>query len=409
MTTITAKTWARWTVLGALVVGLGSCGRHSAADQQGPQGPPPVTVANPMVKAIVDWDDYVGRFEAVESVELRPRVSGYITAIRFRDGQFVRRGQTLFTIDPRPFQAALIAAQGDEARAKATLDLAKTTLARAEKLMADKAISQEELDTARATVAQSQGAYLTATGNTKARKLDVEFATVAAPIGGRISDRKLSVGNYVASGTTVLTSITSLDPIRFVFDGSEAVYLKYQRANREGTRPSSRVAPNPVEVRLQDEPSYRWKGKMDFVDNALDPTSGTIRGRAIIRNPDGFLTPGMFGHARLLGSGAYDGLLIPESAVVTDQTRKIVLSVTPDGTVVPKVVTLGPLVDGLRVVRSGLTANDRIIIGGVQRARPGTKVKPIFGKIVPPAPGTGPDVGVVSRPPAASATAASAR
>ena len=205
-----------------------------------------------------------------------------------------------------------------------------------------------------------------------------------------------------------MTTVVMLDPIHFVFTGSEALYLKYQRANQAGTRPSSRVAPNPVDIRLSDESDFRWHGTMDFVDNVVDRGSGTIRGRAVVHNPDGFLTPGLFGRMRLIGSGAYQGMLIPEDAVVTDQTRKVALVVAPDGAVVPRVLQLGPLVDGLRVVRSGLKPDDRIIIEGVQRARPGTKVTPKPGTIVPPAPGTGPVVPAVVEPPASSASVATA-
>ncbi len=223
-----------------------------------------------------------------------------------------------------------------------------------------------------------------------------------------MSDRRLDVGNYVTAGTTVLTTVVALDPIYFTFTGSEAVYLKYQRANRAGTRPSSRVAPNPVDIKLGDENEYRWHGRMNFVDNVLDQGSGTIRGRAEVRNPDGFLTPGMFGHMRLLGSGAYSGMLIPEESVVTDQTRKAVLVVGDGDKVEQRVVELGPIVDGLRVVRSGLKATDRVVIAGVQRGRPGTKVSIKQGKIVPPAPGTGPQVPTLTEPPATSATSAAA-
>ena len=180
---------------------------------------------------------------------------------------------------------------------------------------------------------------------------------------------------------TILTSIVSLDPIRFVFTGAESVYLKYQRANENGSRPSSRRSPNPVEIRLQDEPDFRWKGRMDFVDNAIDTGSGTIRGRAVVDNPDNFLTPGLFGHLRLLGSGAYKGLLVPDQAIVTDQTRQVVYVVDAHDMIVQKIVDTGPLVNGLRVIRSGLMPSDRVVIDGVQRAKPGRKVKPTPGKI----------------------------
>jgi RND family efflux transporter MFP subunit len=397
----------------AILLVLASCGTKDdgkgAPPPGAPGGPPPeVTVAHPLVKPIVDWDDYTGRFEAIDSVEVRPRVSGYLASLNFRDGQFVHKGQLLMTIDPRPFQAVLDQAKADEARYVAAAQVAKTSFDREKQLLDAKAVSQEEFDNALATLRQANAQVGSAKANTAAKALDVSFTRVTAPAAGRASDRKVSVGNYVTSGTTVLTSIVSLNPIHFVFTGSEAVYLKYQRANRAGTRPSSRVAANPVDIRLADETSYRWHGRMDFVDNAIDLGSGTIRGRAVVRNPDGILTPGMFGHMRLLGSGAYQGLLIPEDAVVTDQTRKTVLIVAPDGKVAQRVIELGPIVDGLRVVRSGLAATDNVIIAGVQRAHAGAPVKAVAGKIVAPDPGSAPTMPAFTEPPATSATSAAA-
>ena len=312
----------------------------------------------------------------------------------------------MYVIDSRPFAAALAQARAESARARASADLARSNAARSATLFQQNAISRGEFDTARAIAAQADAGLAAAQASVAARALAVSFTRVTAPIAGRLSDRRVDIGGYVTAGTTVLTSVVSLDPIHFVFTGSEAVYLKYQRANRAGTRPSSRVSPNPVELRLADETDYRWRGRMDFVDNALDLGSGTIRGRAVVKNPDGFLTPGMFGHMRLLGSGSYNGMLIPEDAVVTDQTRKIALVVGPDNMVSPRVLQLGPLVDGLRVVRGGLTPDDKVIIEGVQRARPGTKVSPKRGKIVPPAPGAGPVPPPIIEAPATSATAA---
>ncbi len=390
-----------------------ACGKKDAgAGAPGPGGPggppPPVTVATPLIKPIVDWDDYVGRFEALQSVEVRPRVSGYVAKLAFRDGSFARPGQLLFQIDPRPFEAVLAQAKADAGRARAAADVARTSFARSQTMLDLNAVSREEFDNAKATLAQAVANLASAEAVVKAKALDVSFTRVTAPISGRLSDRRVDVGAYVTSGQTVMTTVVALSPIKFVFTGSEAVYLKYQRANRAGTRPSSRVSANPVDIRLADENDYRWHGRMDFVDNAIDLGSGTIRGRAVVNNPDGFLTPGMFGHMRLLGSGSYNGMLIPEGAVVTDQTRKVALVVGPDGMVSPRVVDLGPIVDGLRVVRSGLKPSDRVIIEGVQRARPGTKVTPKDGKIVPPAPGTGPLVPALIETPASSATDAGA-
>ncbi len=386
-----------------LALALAACG--GAPPAQGPQVPQ-VTVATPLVKPILDWDEYVGRFEAVQAVEVRPRVSGYVSRLAFRDGQFAKAGELLFEIDPRPYRAALAQAQAQAARAKAAAALAKANLARTEKLFADAVVAQEEVDTARANAAGAQADLAAAEAAAEQRALDLGFTRVTAPIGGRLSDRRVSVGGYVTAGQTVLTSVVSMNPIYFSFTGSESIYLKYTRANQAGTRPSSRVAPNPVEIRLADETLYRWRGQMDFVDNALDPGSGTIRGRAVVANPDGFLTPGMFGHMRLIGSGAYEGMLIPDESVITDQTRKVVMVLAPGNTVQPRVVVLGPLVDGLRVVRSGLQRTDRIVIAGGQMSQPGSKVQPRDGKIVPPAPGTGPATPAVITPPATSATAA---
>lgn len=386
---------------------LVACGDKQDGGQQG--GPPPVTVATPLVKPIVDWDEYVGRFEALQDVQVLPQVTGYVQRIAFRDGQFVKTGDLLFVIDPRPFKALQAQARAEVGRARAAAEVARTVYTRSQKLLDADAVSREEFENARANLLQADAALAAAEATERARTLDVGFTEVRAPISGRLSDRRVNIGALVKSGETVLTTVVTLDPIRFTFTGSESVYLKYQRANLAGTRPSSRVSPNPVDIRLADETEYRWHGNMDFVDNAIDLGSGTIRGRAVLRNPDGFLTPGMFGHMRLIGSGAYQGMLIPDGAIVTDQTRKVAMVVGPDNVVKPAVLTLGPLVEGLRVVRSGLAATDKVIIDGVQRARPGTKVTPQPGKIVPPAPGTGPVVPTVITPPAASATAAGAQ
>jgi RND family efflux transporter MFP subunit len=375
-----------------------------------PPAAPPVTVAAPLVRPIVDWDEYVGRFEAVRAVEVRPRVSGQIASVHFRDGAMVRRGDLLFRIDPRPFEAALAEARASEQRALAAARLARENNGRTVMLRKGDAASREEADTARAALAQALAEVETARAQARSRALDLEFASVRAPETGRVSDRRLDPGNWVSAGDTLLTTIVSVDPIHFVFTGAESLYLKYTRQDAEGTRPSSRVVANPVEIRLQDETGYSHRGRMDFVDNALDGASGTIRGRAVVPNPDGFLTPGLFGHLRLLGSGSYDGMLVPEAALVTDQSRRVLLVVGPGDLVAARPVVLGPIVEGLRVVRSGVGASDRVIIDGVQRVRPGMKVAPSAGRIVPPAPGTGPDLTVLPPPqPAASTPADKAR
>lgn len=394
----------RLAVAAALSLVLSACGARKAEPVQ---GPPTVAVSAPLQREIVDWDEFVGRFEAVDEVEVRPRVSGYVRSIHFRDGDLVRKGQLLFVIDPRPYEAALAQARAEVRQAEAQAARAKLELERAQKLLETGFVSRAVHDARLAEARSAEAAVGAARAAEQARALDVSFTRVTSPISGRVSDRRVSVGNLVAAEgaePTLLTTVVSLDPIRFAFTGSESVYLKYQRQNRDGSRPSSRSAANPVEIQLQDETGYAWRGRMDFVDNALDTGSGTIRGRAIVPNPDLFLTPGMYGRMRLLGSGAYPALLVPDAAVMTDQSDKIVLVVASGNVVQPRKVELGPLVDGLRVVRAGLQAGDRVVVEGQQRVRPGMKVVPQPGRIVAQAP-TAPRPDVVS-PPAAQATAA---
>ena len=340
---------------------------------------PSVTVARPLVQAVQDWDDFTGRFEATQAVEVRARVGGYVSGVHFRDGDYVRRGQLLFTLDPRPAQAALASARAQMSQAQAQLTLAGAELARSETLLASQAVSQAEVDTKRAAVQTARAAVAAADAAIRARQLDVEFTRVTAPISGRVSDRRIDPGNLVAGGSSaadVLTTIVSSAPIYFTFDGSEAVLLKYQRQARRGAA--------PIQVRLQDEAAFSHPGTLDFTDNAVDTASGVIRLRAVVANPDGFLKPGMFGQARLAGAGAYQAMLVPDAAIATDQARRIVYVVAADGTVAPRPVQLGPLVDGLRVIRSGLRAEDRVIIAGVQRIQqPGMKVQAHNGQIRP--------------------------
>jgi len=372
-------------VLATILVTLASLAAYGCAPGKPgkTEQPPAVTVAHPLSRTVVDWDDYLGQFEAVNSVDVRPRVSGYLQSVEFKDGEVVRKGQVLFVIDPRPYQAALDLAKGQRAHAEAALSNAQSEAARGEQLLAARAISQQAYDTLVASERQAAADLVAAQALVRINELNLDFTRVTAPLSGRVSDRRVAPGNLVAADTTVLTNIVDLNPIRFAFTGSEALYLKYQRANSAGARGSSRSTPNPVEIRLQDETAYRWKGRMDFVDNAIDPGSGAIRGRAVVENPDFFLTPGMFGHMRLLGSGPYRAILVPDQAVVTDQTRQAVYVVAPDGAVSERMVEVGPIAEGLRVIRSGLSVGDVVIIDGVQRARPGQKVTTRPGAITP--------------------------
>ncbi len=388
----TAKIVAASALMAAALYGC-----SSKSEAQAPPAPS-VTVAVPLVQAVQDWDEFTGRFEATQSVEVRARVGGYISGVHFRDGDYVRRGQLLFTLDPRPAQAALASARAQLSQAQAQLALAQSELARSETLLESQAVSQAEVDTRRGALQTAQAAIAAANANVRARQLDLEFTRVTAPISGRVSDRRVDAGNLVAGGSSaadVLTTVVSSAPIHFVFDGSEAILLKYQRQARNGAA--------PIQVRLQDEAGYSRSGSLDFTDNAVDTASGVIRLRAVIPNADGFLKPGMFGQARLAGAGTYNAMLVPDAAIATDQARRIVYVVAADGSVAPKPVQLGPLVDGLRVVRSGLAATDRVIINGVQRIQqPGMKVTATNGRIQPVA--TPEAAPVTTIAPASSAT-----
>lgn len=345
-----------------------------AAQAEAPP-PPTVTVAQPIQRSIVEWDDYSGRFEASQWVELKPRISGQLQAVHFRDGDVVRPGQLLFTIDQRPFLAALNEAQARARAARSALTLARSELARASTLIDAEAISREEVDTRRAAVATAEAQVAALDAVVRQRALDLEFTRVRAPIGGRISDRRVHPGNLVAANETMLTTIMALNPIHFTFDGSESLYLRSLRNQKAG------AGPQQVEIRLQDETDYGWRGRVDFTDNRIAPDSGTMRGRAVVANPDYFLTPGMFGNMRLSTGVRRDALLVPDAAVLTDQARKIVLVAGRDGKVEARPVELGARIGTLRTIRSGLKPSDKVIIEGVQMAQPGAQVNIRAGRI----------------------------
>ena len=350
---------------------LAGCGKAPP-----PADPPPtVTVAAPIVRDVRDWDDYAGRFEAVDSVEIRPRVSGMLQEVRFRDGQNVRKGQLLFTLDPRPIEAQLAQSRAQLARAKAAQANADASFRRGKSLSETHLISESDLELLSAGHLQTAADVAAAEASVKANELNLEFTRVVAPLDGQISRHRLAAGNLVEAGTTVLTTIVTLDPIRFVFDAPESALLKYKREQ------GSEALGNDVDIRLQDETDFRWKGHIEFIDNALDAGSGTIRARALVKNPTGFLTPGMFGHMRRFESQLVKAMLIPDESVVNDQTRQIAYVVGADGIVQQRTIELGRLIENMRVIRSGLTASDRVIISGVQRARAGRKVSAQAGQI----------------------------
>jgi RND family efflux transporter MFP subunit len=347
--------------------------------------PPPVTVSQPLRRDLVEWDEFTGQFGAVDYVEIRARVPGYLQSIHFQDGQIVQKGALLFVIDPRPYEAALASAQAQLAESNARLDLANQQLARAGALRQRDVLSAstyderiQEVRVAAAGVEVSKAAVQTA-------ELDLEFTRITAPMTGRVSQREVSIGNLIAGGTgstpTLLTTIVSLDPIYFNFDMSESDYLAYQRATARGLLAEQRDGGVGVQARLFDERDWPLQGRIDFIDNQVDRGAGTIRVRAVFDNPTMMLTPGQFGRLRLPGSERYTATLLPDSAIVSDQSSKIVLTVAEDGTVVPKPVRPGPIEDGLRIIRSGLEPTDRVIISGIVRARPGSKVTPQAGDI----------------------------
>jgi RND family efflux transporter MFP subunit len=344
--------------------------------------PAQIAVAYPLQRNIVEYDEFTGRFEPSRTVEIRPRVSGQLAGIHFRDGDYVRQGQLLFTIDPRPFAAALAEAQARATAARTAAALARAELARALRLLPDEAVSREEVDNLRATARSAEANIAAADAVVRQRALDLEFTRVRAPISGKVSYRRVDPGSQVASGAgaagTLLTTLNAVDPIYFTFDVSEGQLLKTQR-----DRAVDGGTPQAVDIRLQDEPDYRWHGQIDFTDNGIDPASGTIRARAIVANGGGFLTPGMFGSMRSSSGRPVTALLVPDSAVQTDQAGKMVMTIGKNGQPLPVPVVVGPVIDGLRVIKSGLSPTAKVVIRGQQRMMPGAPLQPKLTRIVP--------------------------
>jgi RND family efflux transporter MFP subunit len=354
-----------------------------AACQQQPVAPPPpppkVTVSQPVTRNVVEWDEYTGRLEAVESVDVRARVNGYLQSVHFTDGAAVKKGALLFVIDPRPYQAELNRAQAALEQAIARHERTQKDLARAQQLVKSRAISQEEVDTRSADQREAQEAVQAARAAVEAARLNVEFTQVKAPISGRISREFVTVGNLINGGTadsTLLTRIVSLDPIYGYFDVDERAFLRYTRLWRNGTHPGSREANIPVYLGLADETGFPHQGQLDFVDNRLDPNTGTMTGRAVFPNPELALIPGLFARLRLPGSRQYEALLLPDEAIGSDQTQRFAFVVNDEHLVEYRKVELGPIINGLRVILDGLKPEDWVIVNGVQRVRTGAKVDP---------------------------------
>ena len=358
----------------------------AAFDAAAPGAPPapPVQVSTPRAKRITTWDEYTGRFEASEQVEVRARVSGFIDSVHFQDGSLVQKGDLLFTIDQRPYRLAVDVARADVVRAKAQVELAQNEVERAEGLTQNRTITARDVDQRRANLNSAVGSLQGSEATLKNAELNLEWTEVRAPLAGRISNRRVDPGNLIAggqSGATLLTTIVAVSPIYFTFDVSEADFLRYSRmaSLRDGAGKDAGV---PVEVKLSDETKWGRRGQVNFVDNAVNARSATIRGRAVFDNKDQFLTPGVFGRLRFF-AGEADALLVPDTVISSDQANKIVLTVGPDSKVVPKRVELGPLSEGLRVIRSGLSAEDKVIIGGNANpmVRPGVAVTAQPGEI----------------------------
>jgi RND family efflux transporter MFP subunit len=370
----------------AMLIPLAAC--SGAPRQQAALPPPAVTVAKPTKRIVVDQDEYVGRFVAIDSVEIRAHVSGYLDKIHFADGQMVKTGDLLFTIDKRPYQAALDQAKANLAQARANLAFGEADLARGAALVRDRTITEQTFDQRTQVKRVAEASVAAQMAAVEAASLDLDFTDIRAPVAGRIGDRRISPGNLITGGTagntSLLATIMSIDPIRFEFTFDEGSYLRYQRLAQAGRDMTSRDNGVTVDLKLIDEPDYMHQGHIDFVDNAIDQSSGTIRGRAAFSNADRVFTPGMFGRIRMAGSLPYTALLVADAAIGTEQTRKYVLIADGDDVVRMKYVTLGQAFDNLRAIKSGIEENDRIIINGLMRARPGQKVTPQEEGVTPP-------------------------
>jgi RND family efflux transporter MFP subunit len=359
-----------------LVFLLAACQQQQAAP---PPPPPKVTVSRPVVREVVEWDEHTGRLEAVESVDVRARVSGYLQSVHFTDGAMVKKGSLLFVIDPRPYQAELNRAKATLEQAIAQYQRTLKDFARAQQLVKSRAMSQEEVDTRASNQRQAEEAVQAARAAVDMARLNVEFTQVRAPISGRISRELATVGNLISGGTadsTLLTRIVSLDHIYGYFEVDERSYLHYSRLWRDRNRPGSRQENIPVDLGLADETGFSHQGQLDFVDNRLDPNTGTMTGRAIFPNPDLTLVPGLFARLRLPASNPYKALLLPDGAIGSDQTRRFAFVVNDQHTAEYRQVDLGPIIDGLRVIRRGLKPEEWVIVTGVQWVRAGAKVDP---------------------------------
>ncbi|MEX2123600.1 MAG: efflux RND transporter periplasmic adaptor subunit [Woeseia sp.] len=367
---------------------VAGCRGEAATESMPP--PPEVSVATVLVKEVRPWDEFTGHIEAVETVELRPRVSGYIERVNYEEGGEVAKGDVLFVIDQRTYRAELARAEAELARATTQAELARSEVVRAKKLADARAISTEELDQRNSALAQSEANIRAAQAAVDVARLDLEFTEVRAPISGRAGRALVTPGNLVSTqpNATILTTIVSLDPVYVYFEGDERSYLRYNAMSRNGERQSSRDARNPVRVGLAGDAGYPYEGEMDFMDNQVNSDTGTIRARAVLPNPDRVFTPGLFARVQLAGSDTFRATLIDDKAVLTDQDRKYVYVVGEDASAQRRDVQLGRMIDGLRVVEAGLEPGDQVIVHGVQKIfMPGMPVNPQVIAMGDPPPG----------------------
>ncbi len=365
----------RLLALPALALTLAGCGAGGGP----PEFPPPqVSVATAVQKSVTEWDEYSGRIEAIDAVEIRPRVGGYLAGVHFEEGGTVAKGDLLFTIDDREYRAAAASARADLARAESRAELARQELARSQSLIAAKAVSQGELDARRGELEQAEADRLAARARLEQADLTLSFTRITSPIAGRVGAALIKPGNLLAPDASLLTTVVTLDPVHVSFEGDERAYLRYQAMIRNGEWSSPRTAATPVEVGLASDSGFPHRGQIDFIDNALNPQTGTIRARARLANPDGVFTPGLFARVRLLGATLDGALLVHEQAVLTDQDRRYVYVVGADGTAQRRDVELGPQVEGLRVVTRGIAAGDRVVVNGTRKIFfPGQPVQPV--------------------------------
>jgi RND family efflux transporter MFP subunit len=383
----------RIAALLALATLVASCGEQK--QQAGGPPPPAVTVAKPVKRTVVDYDEYVGRFAAINSVEIRARVSGYLDKVHFKDGQIVKQGDLLFTIDKRPFQNTLDQARANLVQAQSNLAFTESDYTRGQQLVRDKTITDQTFEQRAQAFRNAKAGVSANEAAVRQAELDMEFTELRAPVNGRIGDRRVSPGNLVTGGTggntTMLGTIVSTDPIWFEFTFDEASYLRYERLANAGQDVASRNTGVQVALKLIDESDFDHEGRMDFVDNVIDRSTGTIRGRAVVANPKEIFTPGMFARVRIPGTPPYEALLVSDTAIGTEQARRFVVVVDDQDIARLKYVTLGQVTkDGLRAIKDGIGPNDRIVVSGLMQARPGLKVKPEEQGAKPPGPAGAP-------------------